>query len=459
MSAETNGNTAPQRPAKWLVITSVAMVAAPAFQAHIPPLLDYPNHLARMWLVAGGANIPPTSQIYHVDWSSAGTNIGLDLLAFIFGRVMPITTFGSILLALALVLPPVGAVILNRMVFGGFHWWQIAFALLAFGQTMLAGFLNFQLGLGLALLATAADHHFQQKGRLIAALGRAGFAVVLLATHILGLFFYAVLLGGLAVGPVIRKSMLRHQVMRAFREATLSVLPLCLVVLIFVLVAPKLPGAHASLGEVSVWWEDASLLRRLSHFASPITSYNWKVDAIFAIALILPAVLALAQHHFHAGLLLVSALLAGCGIFAPEMVAGTHWIDRRLPIMAALTFASALRPELSRRNAYAATAVMIALVLARTGWVGWIWAKRQADVAAVTTALTRVSEGSAILLMEHRPSPADRALAPLGRYTVFPLVSAEYSMLPPSQRAEILSSWSPPLTAETALATKLSVAR
>ncbi|HWE16449.1 MAG TPA: hypothetical protein VG758_04605, partial [Hyphomicrobiaceae bacterium] len=64
-----------------LLAAAFAGLAVPVLLAEIPPLLDYPNHLVRLWLIAGGAEIEPLSRMYAVSWTSAHTNVGIDYLA------------------------------------------------------------------------------------------------------------------------------------------------------------------------------------------------------------------------------------------------------------------------------------------------------------------------------------------------------------------------------------------
>ncbi|MGO7800727.1 hypothetical protein ACC710_38080, partial [Rhizobium ruizarguesonis] len=46
-----------------------------------PPILDYPNHYARIWLLSGGIGDQPFPEIYAVDWNRTFTNVGIDVLA------------------------------------------------------------------------------------------------------------------------------------------------------------------------------------------------------------------------------------------------------------------------------------------------------------------------------------------------------------------------------------------
>ena len=59
----------------------------------MPPLLDYPNHFARIWLLAGGAGAQPVSGFYAVDWSGAWTNIGIDVYNLL--NANPVLTYNQ----------------------------------------------------------------------------------------------------------------------------------------------------------------------------------------------------------------------------------------------------------------------------------------------------------------------------------------------------------------------------
>ena len=100
-------------------------------------MTDYANHFARYWSLAGGASVGPVSTFYEVDWTGTSTNLGLDLAAAPLGTVLPAETLAPAFLVAAAVLPPLGAAALNRALFGGWHWWQVGFAALAWSATLL----------------------------------------------------------------------------------------------------------------------------------------------------------------------------------------------------------------------------------------------------------------------------------------------------------------------------------
>lgn len=396
------------------LVLALAALALPVALVQVPPLLDYPNHFARIWLLAGGMDDPPLSAIYEMDWSGASTNIGVDLLAVTLGRLIGGETPARLLLASALILPPLGAALLNRAVFGGWHWWQVGYALVAWNTTLLAGFLNYQIGLGLALLAAAADPVIGRRtGPLGGAVARVALGGALLVWHVFPAAFYGALIAGLAFGPDRAPfSGLAPLARAALRSATAAGLALAVPLGIFLIVAPVVPGDHAPPGAFAAWTAGYTLRNKLNVLRTAFLTYDQWIDAAFILGLAVPVALgafgwlasAVLSLRAHAGLAVAALGLVGLAILAPSDVAGTGYVDWRFPIMAALAAVAALRPDFRGPRPLAASLAAFALLLlalARTAWVTEIWRERQADVASLTRALARVPAGAAVLPAEH----------------------------------------------------------
>ena len=410
--------TASGRPPVVFLVAALSLLAVPVLSVRMPPVLDYPNHFARIWLLAGGAEVPPVSRFYAVDWAGASTNIGIDVLAAALGTALPAPVLGPLFLVAASVLPPLGAAALNRAAFGGWHWWQVGFAALTWSTTLLAGFLNFQISLGLALLAAASDPRLARLGPAPAFACRAGVAAAVLLFHPFGLLLYAALLAGLALGPGWQafgsaRGFARGGA-RVFFAASAAAVPLAAVLLL----APALPGAQAA-AVPPPEWPPFSLWGRLDMLFSGVRTYGRGTDLAPVALVAAPALWASVTGRLraHAGLLLAAAGLVALLLASPEHFRTGSFIGERFSAMAVLTFAAALRPDppLSRRAATALAAALFAVSAARTAFVGWVWRERQVDVAAVERALARLPEGAVLLPMEHTPAAGDR-LAPRGRY-------------------------------------------
>lgn len=58
------------RAAWWSVLAGTCvLLLVPLFLVDVPPQLDYPNHLARMYVLASGAHDPILSSLYQQHWA------------------------------------------------------------------------------------------------------------------------------------------------------------------------------------------------------------------------------------------------------------------------------------------------------------------------------------------------------------------------------------------------------
>lgn len=385
-----------------LLLLALGAPLVPVALVPMPPLFDYHNHFARLWLLMGGAAQHPLAAMYGVDWSGAATNIGIDLIAAALAGVLDAEALLPALLGVSLVLPPIGLVMLHRAVFGGWHWWQVGFGVLAWNTTVLEGFLNFHIGLGLALLAVAADGGLRARPPATVFTIRAAIAAVALVVHPFAALFYAVLLGALALGPRPFAERRGARLRAAIWAGAAAALP----VLLLVLFAPALPGADQAPAQ-RIMWTGYAPRAKADMLLSAVWTYGLKRDLAFVALFAAPVAWALLRQRLavHGGLVLAAAMMVALALITPAKVAGAWQADARFPAMALLAGVAALRPGpgVLRSRAEAALAgALVLLVSARAGWILTIWQERCADVAAVERVLAHVPPGAAVLPVEHR---------------------------------------------------------
>src|SRR2546428_2503397 len=98
-------------------VALLALFSVPIFSTVLPPLFDYPNHLARFWLLLTGGDA-----FYEVRWVLL-PNLAGDLIVPLFARVLPLEIAGQLFLVLSFALIVGGAAWLNRTVSGGWRLW------------------------------------------------------------------------------------------------------------------------------------------------------------------------------------------------------------------------------------------------------------------------------------------------------------------------------------------------
>ncbi|WP_459458338.1 hypothetical protein [Rhizobium sp. No.120] len=402
-AADTDAAIVKQKPGLAIVaFLIVVAILVTAFQ--FPPILDYPNHYARMWLLAGGIDTPPFHEIYAVDWNRTFTNVGIDLAAYWLGPLVGVPLLARSVLFLAIVLPPLGAIALHRRLHGGGYYWQIGILYFAWCATLIGGFINFQIGLGMALLFASVDHALQSSKPAVLFVWRLFAGLLLTIMHIFSLGFYMALICGLEFSPTTAALKSCRDFLRLCCRLLVAILACALPATCLFFYQRVLPGDGSG---INTAWNDTPLLI-VANLVSAFWSYTLPADMLFLIPLVLVVTNAVRTHRLrlHAGLAVtvVGLLILSC--LSPRHVMETGWISWRFPIMAALAAMVMVcpLPNLPRRQAVLVVTGMVAVALGRTIWIGANWWHGQAVVADVATVLEHVPEGSAILPMAHKPA-------------------------------------------------------
>src|SRR4051794_35152213 len=94
----------------WAALAGLCVVLiAPLFVCEIPPLADYPNHLARCFVLASLPTDTELARFYAPYWSVIPT-LALDVVAPPLMRILPVHVAGRIMIAASVLLPVLGAV-------------------------------------------------------------------------------------------------------------------------------------------------------------------------------------------------------------------------------------------------------------------------------------------------------------------------------------------------------------
>ncbi|HKT53178.1 MAG TPA: hypothetical protein VJP88_01900 [Caulobacteraceae bacterium] len=415
--------------AAW-IFTGLAylILLAPFLCARIPPLVDYPNHLARFWVIASKGGTGAAAQFYGLDWSLAATNVGVDRTVAMLAPLVAPSSVAHTALILAVLLTPVGAAALNGTLFRGPSTWWAMLPIASWPSTLLLGFLNFQIGLGLALAFAAADAIVQRRRPAAAIVLRVGFAAVLIQAHLLDLLFYAALVAAVAFGaerldlrtwgPVARR------LGRAAGAAAWCLAPFGA----FLLFAHALPAFGGREG-----LRFGSFTAKLRALASPVIGYDVLLDlglALTAGALIV----GLARRRglqVHAGLATAAGAFLALAVLAPDEIGDSSWLDARFALMSLLCLLTglSLAPRTGAREARTLAFAALALISARTAGVAWGWTQMEPQLAATKHAIAKLPMGARVLPLQHRPTARVRLNASAGRY-LFNLGDATFSHYP-----------------------------
>jgi len=412
----------------WAAAAALLVVLlVPLLMVDVPPVLDYPNHLARYFVLAHPDD-PFLSQVYAPHWRIL-PNLGMDVIGAALLKVSSLHVGGRILLALSLLMPVIGAIVYHRVVFGRFSYWSLASGVVAYNAVFFLGFMNFLLSLGLALIGAAAWIALRRRNRNVAAVViGAAFAALTFFSHIFGVALFALLIGSEEMARIVRARRDRAPV---FRETAVSalLLTLALAPAVALYLASPLSEAGAGVGP----WRG---LAKLWDLFAPVMTTSEVVTMLSVAALLITLGLAIRGARVAPALPLTLLVLAAGFVIVPAMYKGGSFLDIRLAVMAAVLLFAGMLPQLSPRRAAAVAALVTALIAGRSAYVAQDWYDHRRDLAELRAAIAHVEPGERVLMARGREvdiiaaAQAGRALA---RY--FPLDNHVGALLTIERRA------------------------
>ncbi len=199
-SADSSIASRPDGSALWVwsaFALAMMLVALPLFSTVVPPLLDYPNHLARMHLLAEGGDA-----FYAVRWAAL-PNLAEDLIVPPLARLMPLDIAAKLFLVMTFALMAGSAIWLNRVASGGWRLWPLLGFLLLYNRIFLWGFLNYLFGIGVALVGAALWLTLEGRRSWLRVLSSSLVALACFFSHVAAFGFYALVILGIEVEPAM----------------------------------------------------------------------------------------------------------------------------------------------------------------------------------------------------------------------------------------------------------------
>ena len=384
----------------------ILLAIAPVALVDVPAMVDYPNHLARMSILAR-AGTPAAHPFYEVAWAPY-PNLAMDLFVPPLARLIGVEAatrlfyvagqLGTIAGAMALAF-----VVQGRAILAG--WVAVA---LLYSVPFAWGFVNFQFGLAVALGGIAAWIALADRPVALRLAVHAGVVAALFIFHLFTLGLY-----GFAIGI--------WQLWRFRRDRTplgraaLLLVGMALPALAVVVAASAFGGAVG--GSRTVWGFGAKLiwLFALNGYSLPLSVALGA--ACFAI--LYPAARSGWLRLTGAG----PALAAGFALLylaMPFRLFDTAFVDVRVVVAAALilpAFATVRIPPGRVRTTVAGA--LAAMVLGNLGYTAFVQASYRQDYGAVRASTALLGQRARILVAD-----AGDASDPAADYLDYPMYHA-----------------------------------
>ena len=412
MNAPSARPEAPTGPVLWGVFALLLTAAAiPVFSTLLPPIVDYPNHLARMHILAAGGD-----RFYAVHWAAI-PNLAEDLIVLPLSRLMPLALAAQLFLVATFALIAGGVIWLNRIATGGWRWWPLVAFLFLYTRTLLWGSLNYLFGVGCALCGAALWLSFEECRARLRILVSIVAALICFFSHLAAFGIYSLTIIGIELPPALAELRTRRWLALS-RRLTILAPQFLMPGGIFAFVSPRAAGSHIAFGAI---WRKADLL------FSVFDNYNRMFDVAcfaavtgFVLLLAVTRRLGLDQRLGCALGLLVLAYL----LLPSQMLAGSA-ADHRLPAAGFLLLIAASSPRFpSRRAAMAAGAALVAILVARMAVIEGVWRTADHVYSAALEGIDRLPRGAALALA-YPPGAVNMVPIPLLHFATLAIVRRE----------------------------------
>jgi hypothetical protein len=375
----------PEAPARFrlagpfICVALVLLAAIPVAVVAVPVMTDLPNHIARHHLFAVHGTGGPLDQFFELQWRWIG-NLGVDLPVMLLGPYLGAEAATRLVVALIAPLTVAGILALSRAAHGRVTA-SAAIALpFALAQPFLWGFVNYCLGVALALLVAAA--WLRRPPRSVAAL--TGFALASLAVFTAHMVGWAVMMLPVAGAELASVKSVRDAIRRCLRAAPL-----------LVPVIPMLLWRGSGDGQFS--YRQDVLEMKVMNFVTMLKGLSLPFDLAFTAVLLLVAMAALLVA---AGRRIEPRLAAGAGFLLlasltlPAVAFGAWGADLRITPVAVMVAIMAIGPATSPARERTLFAIGAALFALRTGWTTVTWVEAQPVLAERLSLLDDVPRGS-----------------------------------------------------------------
>lgn len=341
------------------------------------PLADWPDHLARQYVIAALPHSERLQAHYGFGWRFV-PNLGFDLFVQAFRHAIGIEAAARLFLVTVFGAWFIGVRSIARFAWGDASRWYRLTPILFYSGPVQFGFASYIAGVAVAVLGFAWFLRACRDGGVAHWIGLAALSALAVTAHMSGFLVYAASAGGYLLFFRARKTLARHASLTDWlRDAVrmAHLLPGIALFLAGTLIA-KADGTPAASAQME--WR---VLWKLEALVSPIMfNLPYLELAIGAVlAAILLALLATRRVDLRADLAVPALILLALAIVLPSKAFDGAYIDYRLPTASCLFLLGALGPGagapapgvLLRLPAAAGFIVALRIALAAGFWWSW----------------------------------------------------------------------------------------
>lgn len=396
-----------------LFLCAFFVLIVPFFLVYPPPLLDYPNHLARMYIINSLNASEYLSVYYDIDWGIL-PNLAMDVIVRFLASAVPVETATLLFTILTLLTIATGVIAVNWTLFQNKSLFPFLVFLLLFNKQFLLGFLNFLFSVGLAFWVFAAWVRFRDRALFVTLPFFSVCGLGLFFSHLYGLGVYGILVGGFELHRSLAGW--RAGTLKPVREWTLTIGQFVVPAILFLFFSET----SNRLGEIA--YED--IVWRIKGLFHPFVNYSRPLDFVTGIVLAILVLIGLFRKTLiiHPFMILPLGLLAATYVLLPNTLLSGHGVALRMIIPLSLTVLAATDWRIeSRAWRRGLIAFVSCLFIVRMGVISVNWWTAGDAYSKFDGLLENVAEGGRVYVAVARnewPFPGNPPINHLGSMAV-----------------------------------------
>ena len=166
-----------------LYVALTALLCLPFFWLTFPPFVDYPNHLARSYVLMHYTEAPLFQAAYRRDYAPI-YNLAIDLVVPPLARLTGLAVAGRTFLILLIATYAAGCYLLASVIHGGRTWLAFVPLMFAYNSPLIMGFVNYYFGVALYLVVFACWLRWKRAWSTLRVLAFAGLAAACYLSHL-----------------------------------------------------------------------------------------------------------------------------------------------------------------------------------------------------------------------------------------------------------------------------------
>src|SRR5271166_3552385 len=365
-------------------------VLAPLVMTTVPPLHDYPFHLARADILA---SLPASAflRAHYEQGSFLLPNVGMDVVMLPLTRLLRILVAGRVMLGLTLISMLTGTIALHAALHRRLSAWPLVSGFFMYNWIFLYGFLNYLLGVGLMLWATAGWVMLREREIGWRLAWATVMAIALVFCHLAAFGLFAIVIAATELQRAA--GALRTSRWAMLRGLALSGLPFAIALAVFIAISPAAGEAREAMT-----YHGGRGWKLLVAYRSLLTTIDW-LDVLTLSPLLAVIVLLVLRHRLRLAVPMATPLCLLVLAFAimPFYLFGAESADTRLPIAILLVaIASTSVVGLGRRTMWWIGLFAFALLSVRSVAIMRDWIDSDARIAAFTEAFRLVPDGATL---------------------------------------------------------------